>query len=245
MTGATGWVHVQQFMESVIEALRDTRPFEEPETDNIFAACAAREAHEHALSASACERVWPFLVQQHAQGRAWVLLGSGATVPAWPSLFTVCQPAQPVGMALDLTIGTVGSARWAVEPEDFSGPEDWLDESEVQHAARHGPFIGCPIVLDRQACKTDLYELRHGRRATGDEIKFWVREMREQGGRPTRDLVSEEYRRSYPGASDESFEAFWRSIAEEIQLPRSGGRSSKAEKQMTAEFLARKPHPET
>lgn len=245
MTGARGWFHVQQFTESVTDVLRNARPFEEPEDAGLFEVLAARETHEQSLTASACEFVWPFLAQQHGAGNAWVLLGNGATIPAWPSLFTVHQPNQPFGMALDLTLGTVGSARWIYEAENFSGPDDWLEEGEYQHSARHGPFLGCPIVLDRQACETALYELRHGRRATDNEIKAWASEMLSFGGRPTRDLILGEYKRSNPGATDESFEAFWRAIITENGLIRSGGRTSNAQREKTTEFLMRKPHPET
>lgn len=245
MTSATSWFHVQQFTQSVIDVLRDAQPFAEPEGASIFEVSAARQAHEDALTASACKFVWPFLAQELVAGHAWVLLGNGSTIPAWPSLFTVHQPDQPVGMALDLTVGTVGSARWNYEAENFRGPDDWREEGEEQHSARHGPFLGCPIALDRQACKTALYELRHGRRATDDEIKAWVGEMLSFGGRPTRGLILEEYKRSNPAATDESFEAFWSAATAEMRSLRSGGRTSNVQMQKTAEFLTRKPHPET
>lgn len=245
MSGSAACMTVQEFMDHVRDATHSVNPFNEPEAPSVFEVCAAREAHEHALAAAACAFVWPFLIQQQADGHVQILLGNGTTIPAWPSLFRVGNVDQPIGCSVDLTIGTVGSARWMIEAEDFSGPDDWLDESENRHAARHGPFLGCPIVLDREACETAIYEIRHGRRATDSEIKTWAKEMWDFGGRPTRDRIIGEYKRSHPGATDESADAFWSDMRVELGLPHDGGRPSNMQRQKTDDFLARKPRPET
>lgn len=245
MNETTAWVTVQDFVERVRNAKRNARPFQEPEGSNIFEAHAAREAYEHAVLAEVCEYVWPFLQQQQAKGNAWLRLGNGTSEPAAPSLFTVRRADQPVGMAIDLTVGTVGSARWQVEADDFSGPDDYQSESDVQHLSRHGQFLGCPVAIDRQACETALYEIQHGRLASESEIIAWAKEMKDFGGRPTSGMVIREYRRSFPGSKRINREDFWRLVSSELDLSTIGGNTSAKAKQRTEEFLTLKPHPQT
>lgn len=246
MSGSGGdWMTLQEFFEGVLDAQRSAHPFSEPEACSIFDGAAARDAHEHAVMAGACAFVWPFLARQQARGAVWLLLGNGSTIPARPALMGVGNPSQPAGLAIDLAIGTVGSARWPIEAEDFSGPEDFREETEAETQVRHGPFLGCPIVIDRAEAESALHELRHGPRASEKDIIAWAVEMWAHGGRPTQDIVKAEYRRNWPDATEESRKALWEQVRAAIPELPEGGRSKAEVKRKTDEFLEKKPHAET
>lgn len=244
MSRDAGWIALQEFFEQVLEAMRSARPLTGPETSCVFETRAARDGYQDDMTARACAFVWPFLAQQQASGAVRLLLGNGTTIPAGRALFGVGNENQPEGKAVDLRIGTVGSARWPVEAENFSSPDDFREETAAETQVRHGPFLGCPIVIDRGKAVGALHELRHGPRASEKDIVAWAIEMRTSGGHPTRGIIIGEYKRNWPDATDESAEELWKQVRAAIpRLP--VGRPKAEAAQQTDEFLEKKPRPET
>lgn len=244
MSRDAGWIALQEFFERVLDAMRSARPFTGPETRCVFETRAARDGYQDDMTARACAFVWPFLAQQQASGAVRILLGNGTTIPAGRALFGVGSENQPEGKAVDLRIGTVGSARWPVPAQDFSGPEDFRDETVAETQVRHGPFLGCQIVIDHAEAESALHELRNGPRASEKDIIAWAVEMRASGGHPTRGIIIGEYKRNWPDATDESAEELWKQVRAAMPgLP--VGRPKAEAARMTAEFLEKKPRPET